>query len=103
MRAAGNEFSAVVVASALAVVADLLQGYQVHGAVQLTVPGPGQPVAAVFAAGHFDGGDSGVACVMSFGGEPINDAGVGNDTGCEKRSDTADFGKCGAVLEEASV
>lgn len=98
-----GQLSSVVVAAALSVVADLLQRDEVHGAVELAVARAGEPVAAVVPAGDLDRGDTGVAGEVAFGGEPVDAAGVSENSRGEDRTDPADVGQCAAVFEQGEI
>jgi hypothetical protein len=60
-------------------------------------------VAAVLAAGDFDGGDAGVAGEVVLIREAVDAAGVGQDAGGQDRSDAADVGQGAAVFEQGTV
>src|SRR3954451_11995351 len=59
--------------------ADLADRDEVQGAVELTVAGSGEPVAAVFAAGGLDRCGAAVAGVVVAGREPVHPAAVADD------------------------
>ena len=92
MALAGGAF-ALVVAAAGTVVADLGQGHDVQGVVELAVTGAGEPVAHDVAGGHLDrrhAAEGGEGCRLP---EPADRAGAGQDLGGHHVTDTEQPGE----------
>jgi hypothetical protein len=84
---AGLSF-ALVVGLAVGVAADLGDGHDVQGAVELAVAGAAEPVADHVAGGHLDRGDAGEGGEVCGGRESAGRAGSGQHGGRDDVTDT---------------
>ena len=93
-----GELAAEVVVAGAARGADLDQGDEMQGVVELAVTGAGQPVPGALSAGDLDGSRSGVAGEVRRRGEARRPPGAAKQPPGDDRADANGLGQSAAAV-----